>query len=220
MQNGVLFDIDGGREDALVIEPQTMAASGWNRSFTAQQGNKLNGLGSGEFTAEITVADIPEIADADNLRLVFEASTRAPMSHDFSDGNAEDKAVDLNYMLGYRRDPGANPNSFAQTDPYTNPGFAEVLLDGETIGTFYLADCPADSRGALSHHYQAVDNLLDEAGSYGYLCELMLPSAALLKLKQKERITLTFRAPKESGLSLYGRRSGRYGIGIVLRAEG
>jgi hypothetical protein len=196
-----------------------MTVSGWKRSFTAQEGNKLNGLGSGEFTAEISVADIPEIADADNLRLSFEASTRAPMSHDFPDGKAEDKA-DLNYMLGYRCDPGANRNSFPQTDPYANPGLLEVLLDGEKIGTFYLADCPADSRGALSHHYQAVDNLLDEAGSYGYLCETMIPSALLLKLKQKEKATLTFRTDADSGLSLFGRRSGRYGIGIVLRAEG
>ncbi|MBE6560785.1 MAG: glycoside hydrolase family 2 [Ruminococcaceae bacterium] len=219
MQNGILFDIDGGREDALVIEPQTLTASGWERSFTAQEGNKLNGLGAGEFTAEISVADIPDIADADNLRLVFEASTRAPMSHDYPDGNTEEK-VDLNYMLGYRCDPGANRNSFPQTDARTNPGTLEVLLDGESIGTFFLADCPADSRGALSHHYQAVDNLLDEAGSYGYLCETLIPSAMLLKLKQKERVTLTLRASQGSGLSLFGRRSGRYGIGIVLRAEG
>ncbi|MGM9653137.1 MAG: glycoside hydrolase family 2 protein [Eubacteriales bacterium] len=219
MQNCILFDIDGGaRGDALVLEPKELHAAGWQRSFTAQEGGKLNGLGAGEFTAEIRCADIPAFSDADNLRIVLEASTRAPMTHDFPDDSAAER-VDISYMLGYRCDPGANRNSFPQTDGAKHPGTLELLIDGEPCATFCLPDCPADSRGALSHHYQAADDLLDEAGSYGYLCDTVIPSALLLRLQAKDSFTLTLRCADPCGLSLFGRKSGRYGVGIVLRAE-
>ena len=64
-----------------------------------------------------------------------------------------------------------------------------------------------------------MDDLLDEAGSYGYLCEALIPSALLMKLKEKDEFTLTLKMKDKAGLSLFGRRSGRYGIGIALRAE-
>ena len=219
MQNCLFFDVEAGRDDALVLEPNALrAGEGWKRAFPAQEGNKLNGLGSGEFTAEIRVADIPDFEEADDLRITFEASTRAPMTHDFPNSTGEEK-IDLGYMLGYRCDPGANPNSFPQTDANLHPGSVEVLIDGETVGMFALADCPADSRGILSCHYQAVDDLFDEMATYGYLCDLVIPSSLLFRLKEKESFTLTLRTASDAGLSLYGRKSGRYGIGIVLRAE-
>lgn len=219
MQNCLFFDVEAGRDDALVLEPNALrAGEGWKRAFTAQEGNKLNGLGSGEFTAEIRVADIPDFEEADDLRITFEASTRAPMTHDFPNSTGEEK-IDLGYMLGYRCDPGANPNSFPQTDANLHSGSVEVLIDGETVGTFALADCPADSRGILSCHYQAADDLFDEMATYGYLCDLVIPSSLLFRLKEKESFTLTLRTASDAGLSLYGRKSGRYGIGIVLRAE-
>ena len=101
--------------------------------------------------------------------------------------------------------------------PY--PGKLEVCIDGEVIASRLLSDCPADSRGALSHHYQAVDNLLDEAGTYGDLIEVVIPSRVLMGLQEKDSFKLTIRAAEDAGLSLFGRKSGRYGIGIVLRAE-
>ena len=187
------------------------------REILAQEGNKLSGLGKGEFSVTVNTADIEGFADADNVHIVFEASTREPMTHDFpSDG---EEKVDISYMLGYRCDPGANRNSFKQTDEVPYPGKLEVCIDGEVIASRLLSDCPADSRGALSHHYQIVDDLLDEAGSYGYLCEVLIPSALLMKLKEKDEFTLTLKMKDKAGLSLFGRRSGRYGIGIALRAE-
>ena len=122
-------------------------------------------------------------------------------------------------MLGYRCDPGANRNSFPQTHEPPYPGKVTVSIDGKTVTTMLLPDAPADSRGILSHHYQPVDNLLDEAGSYGYLLDVMIPSAILLGLKGKDKFTLTFTTEEESGLAVYGRKSGRYGIGIVLQAK-
>ncbi len=217
-RNAVLFDIEGLPQDALCIEPALLQANGFTRAFAAQDGNKYNGLGSGAFETEIRVSDIPGIADASSLRIVFEASTRSPMTHDFPEKRVSDE-VDISYMLGYRCDPGANPNSFAQTDETCHPGIVRVLADGLPVGECYLPDDPADSRGALSHHYQKVDNLLDEAGSYGYLSDIRIPSAVLLKLKEKASFRLTLETASGAGLSLFGRKCGRYGIGIVLKAE-
>jgi len=216
MQNGILFDVDGGRQNALVLDPADFA-SGFGRTIPTAMG-KISGLGKGTFTAEIKTADIPGLADADNLRLMFEASTREPMTHDWPDETAGDR-IDLNYMLGYRCDPGANRNSFPQTDARKWSGMMDVSIDGISCGTVYLADDPADSRGALSHHYQPVDNLLEEAGTYGTLCDIVIPSDLLLKLRDKESFTLTLTMQDEAGLSLFSRTSGRYGIGIVLAAK-
>ena len=220
MQNYLLFDIDGGkREDALVLEPADFTSDGFRKAFAVQQGNKLNGLGDGgTFTAEIRTADIPGLSEADDLRIVMELSTRAAMTRDYPE-NMTEKKIDLDYMLGYRCDAGENRNTFPQTDLIRNPGMVEILADGVVIKRMWLEDCPADARGMLSHHYQADDQLLDEAGSYGYLCDATVPTALLFKLKERESFTLSIRMCDDCGLSLYGRRSGRYGIGVVLRAE-
>ena len=218
MTNAVMFDVQTSREGVLTIAPASLTGEGFARAFTAQEGNKLNGLGSGTFSVKVKTADIPDFADADDLRIFFEASTRAPMTHDFPKEEANVK-VDISYMLGYRCDPGENRNSFPQTDEVPNPGDVTVAVDGVPCAKVLLPDCPADSRGALSHHYQIVDDLLDEAGTYGYLCDVRVPSAVLLGMKYKDEITLTFSTDSGNGLSLFGRKSGRYGIDIVLKAE-
>ncbi|MBQ8332462.1 MAG: glycoside hydrolase family 2 [Clostridia bacterium] len=216
MQNGILFDVTGGRTGALVLEPKDFASGFANTVPTAM--GKISGLSKGAFTAEIQTADIPGFASADNLRLMLEASTREPMTHDYpADTTAE--RIDLNYMLGYRCDPGANRNSFPQTDARKWSGMMDVSIDGVSVGQIYLADDPADSRGALSHHYQPVDDLLEEAGTYGTLCDITVPSDLLLKLKEKDAFTLTLTMQDDAGLSLFSRNSGRYGIGIVLAAK-
>lgn len=217
MQNAILFDVDSPRTDVLSIAPIRFGADGFDHSFTAQAGNKLNGLGSGVFTTTIRTEDIPGLEDAEEMHIYAELSTREPMTHDWPGGKVEGK-VDLNYMLGYRCDPGANLNSFPQTDSRRNPGIVEICIDGIPVERISLADCPADSRGALSHHYQKADDELDEAGSYGYLCDCRIPTALLYKLQKKEAFTLTFRTESGAGLSLFGRKSGRYGMDVVIRA--
>ena len=96
-------------------------------------------------------------------------------------------------------------------------GMLEVSIDGKVIDEIYLSDDPADSRGALSHHYQPVDDLLEEAGTYGTLCDVTVPSALLLKLKEKENFKLTLTMKDDKGLSIFSRTSGRYGLGIVFK---
>ncbi len=216
MQNALLFDVKGEVDGALVLDPAAFE-SGFERTIPTAMG-KISGLGNGGFKAEVKADTVPGLADANDLRLVFEASTREPMTHDTPDDKADER-VDLNYMLGYRCDPGANKNSFPQTDARKWGGMMEVLIDGYSCGEIYLADDPADSRGALSHHYQPVDNILEEAGTYGTLCDIAVPSDILLKIRDKDSFMLEFRMKDNAGLSLYSRTSGRYGIGIVLLAE-
>ena len=216
MSNCLLFDIDGECGDRLELEPKQLESS-FGVTIPAIQGAKLSGLGAGEFSTDVKLADIPGYDGNSGLRVIFEASTRAPMTHDYPSDSKQEK-VDLNYMLGYRCDPGANRNSFPQTDERKNPGKLEVLFNGEKFGEVLLPDCPADSRGALSHHYQPVDDELDEAGSYGTLCDIPIPSRLLIGYG-KDSFRLTFRMVDEAGLSIYGRRSGRYGIGINLICE-
>ena len=218
MTNGLLFDVVCDRADVLASAPTAGMAEGFTKAFAVQGGKKQNGLGAGAFSYTVNTADIPGFAEADNVRILFEASTRAPMTHDFPEEESSAK-VDLNYMLGYRCDPGANPNTFGQTDETRYPGTVEVSVDGTVIDVITLPDCPADSRGALSHHYQASDRHLDEAGTYGYLCDVRIPSALLLKLREKESFVLTLRAADEHGLSLFGRQSGRYAMDILVMAE-
>ena len=216
MQNGILFDVQQDREDALCIEPAAFESS-FELTIPTSFG-KTSGLGAGSFSAAIDPSAIPGWADADSLRLVFEASTREPMTHDYPAEEAV-SSIDLNYMLGYRCDPGANRNSFPQTDINTWGGMLEVAIDDVVIKNIYLEDDPAESRGCLSHHYQPVVNLLEEAGTYGTLCDIQVPSWLLLKLKEKDTFTLTLTMKDEKGLSLYSRTSGRYGIGLVFKAE-
>ena len=218
MTNGVLFDVVCARDDVLSIAPADCEASGFRKSFAVQGGAKQNGLGAGAFAYTVNTAEIPGWEDAENVHILFEASTRAPMTHDFPDESAGTK-IDISYMLGYRCDPGANRNTFAQTDETRNPGAVEVLIDGMVVDVIALPDSPADSRGALSHHYQANDRLLDEAGSYGYLCDVRIPSAMLLKLRERASFTLTLCTVGEHGLSVFGRKSGRYAMDILVKAE-
>lgn len=216
MSNCLLFDIEGERPDALEIEPKQLT-SGFETTIPAIGGAKLSGLGAGEFSVPVKLADIPGYDDCSGLRVVFEASTREAMTHDLPTEVDQGK-IDMNYMLGYRCDPGANRNSFPQTDENKNPGRLELLFNGERFAEILLPDCPADSRGALSHHYQPADDELDEAGSYGCLCDVNIPSRLLLGL-ESDSFRLTFRMVDDAGLSLFGRRSGRYGIGITVLAE-
>ncbi len=213
MQNAILFDVDG-QKDALVIAPSELNSS-FKKTIPTAMG-KVSGLGEGEFVANVKTDEIPDLADADSLRIVFEASTRQPMSHDYGKNESDDH-IDLAYMLGYRCDPGANVNSFMQTDERKWGGMLEIAIDGETVDEIYLPDCPADSRGALSHHYQPVDDLLEEAGTYGTLCDITVPSSILLKLKDKESFTLTLKMKDDKGLSIFSRTSGRYGLGVVFK---
>ncbi|MBR4887845.1 MAG: hypothetical protein IKU17_01740, partial [Clostridia bacterium] len=64
-------------------------------------------------------------------------------------------------------------------------------------------------------HYQAVDNLLDEAGSYGWYCSATLEGAAADLLPE----TFTLKLESREGFSLFGRKSGRWPLAFEIAAE-
>ncbi len=218
MSNGLLFDVTAQRSDVLSIAPASCEAEGFVRAFAAQGGRKQNGLGKGAFTYTVNTAEIPGFDTASTVHILFEASTRISMRRDFP-GDEQPLNDVMDYMMGAHVDPSENTNSFTQTDENRWPGSVEVSIDGTVIDVIALPDCPADSRGALSHHHQELDTRLDEAGTYGYLCDVQIPSALLFKLQEKPTFALTLRTGGAHGLSVFGRQSGRYAMDILIKAD-
>ena len=95
---------------------------------------------------------------------------------------------------------------------------SNILTYSATLGVevcgiykeFFLPDCPADSRGCLSHHYQKQNDRLDEAGSYGYICRVDIPKSSLDDSDEQISVTLSC----DEGFSLFDRKSGRYPVGV------
>lgn len=214
MRNFLVFDVQAPVQ-ALSVPLDQFDCSGFRRAWLVQQGEKLNCLGEGTATLTVNKRDIPGYHPGAAITVRFEASSREEMTRDLPDGEQKSNEADLGYMLGYRVDRGANPNSFYQTDPQTVS--SKLILSFADMGSavFGLADSPADSRGCLSWHYQAVDNRLDEAGSFGYLCSATLDGNMADRLPE----TFTIRLQSRDGFSVFGRRSGRYPVGFELIAE-
>ncbi|MNP47630.1 hypothetical protein D3C76_1416950 [compost metagenome] len=122
----------------------------------------------------------------------------------------------IGYMHGASANVEYNPNTYYMTDEMRHESKVTVCIDGEPVGSVHLPDDPADARGVLSWHYQPVDNRLDEAGSYGYLCRIKVPGRIAAKLDRNRRFRLELRAG-EGGLALYGRNAGRYPLDIQVR---
>ncbi|HIZ55584.1 MAG TPA: glycoside hydrolase family 2 [Firmicutes bacterium] len=221
MRNFATFDVTADTSaEYLSVEPKAFQAAGFTIAKEVQQGNKVFGGTSGSYSYEVSCADLKGYTEGCGLEIIFEASAKEILTKDR--GQIQEKQQGLNdYMLGYKVDRGANPNAYYMTTPaHTFPSSAEVRIDGQTMATFGLPNNPADSRGCLSWHYQAVDNKLDEAGSYGYLCKVSIPADQAAELCRKGSFTLEIRTPdgEENGLALYGRKSGRYPCGVVIRA--
>ncbi len=115
-------------------------------------------------------------------------------------------------------DPSELPNSYPMTDTAKFPSEVRVRVNGVVAGTFDLPDDPADSRGILSWHAQPHDRKLREAGSYGYLVQANLPSAALQAAAQSKEIVIRLEVDPAlpGGLAIYGERFGRYPLDPTL----
>ena len=90
----------------------------------------------------------------------------------------------------------------------------KIAVNGVEIARRLLDGDRADARGALSWHYQAEERRLDEAGSYGELVTVHIPSRLIPEIVKKGSLTLTLSA--DNGLALYGRSAGRYALGLQL----
>jgi hypothetical protein len=184
----------------------------WN----AIQGHKTSGGKEGRFEYEIKLPDPSEQAIIRNVEIIFEASAKRLLVRNV-EGEGYVKS-EISFMHGAEANTERNPNTYYMTDEERHESRIQVAIDEEPIESFLLPDDPADSRGVLSWHYQAVSNKLEEAGSYGYLCKITVPGRIVAKLDQSRKLKLTLSAD-EGGIALYGRNAGRYPIDMLVRCE-
>jgi hypothetical protein len=84
-----------------------------------------------------------------------------------------------------------------------------VSVNGITALETVLADDPADHQGVLSWHYQTQNKKLDEAGTYGYLVNGIIPPAAWQAALKTGKLVIRFESTR-GGLALFGDQSGRF----------
>ena len=172
------------------------------KQWTGVLGYKVNGAGAGYFEYEFPISG----SDISEVRFMVEASSKPMLGKDRPDRGK----MDGDYMLGKGTfDPGVNPNAYPQTDSYPSPANLRVSVNGITAMETVLKDDPADHQGVLSWHYQARNNKLDEAGTYGYLVQGTIPPAAWQAALKAGKLVIRFESTK-GGLALYGDQSGRY----------
>jgi hypothetical protein len=173
-------------------------------------GLKVNGAGFGYFEYEVQVPDSITAANTDEITIVAELSAKQLFGKDRKDA----RLPDGDYMLGKgTNDPSMNSNSYPMTDTYKYPAMVRIKVDGESIGTFFLEDDPADHRGILSWFSQPQNRKLNEAGSYGYLIKASVPKEMIEKGTSRT-LKIRFEVDKSfpGGLAVYGERFGRYPV--------
>lgn len=222
-RNFVAFDVrgDGTVPDSAGVHTVNVPVGSFaQQTFALQwesiQGAKASGAGAGAFTYEIRMPDQEEQALISNIEIAFEAGAKRVLARNLEGVKTSDHGI--GYMHGASANVEYNPNTYYMTDEIRHESKVTVCIDGEPVGSVHLPDDPADARGVLSWHYQPVDNRLDEAGSYGYLCRIKVPGRIAAKLDRSRNFRLELRA-SEGGLTLYGRDAGRYPLDIRVRCR-
>lgn len=220
-RNFITFDVQSGDPKGVYelegewtsLRPIDCASSHWNYAWNALGDHKVNGGQSGYIEYNVQLPEHSHDYTMHSLEVIFEASAKVVLGKDKELVTA--KPHDISYMHGAKADPGMNINSYFMTDEDRSPSKVVVTIDGEAVDELYLLDDPADSRGVLSWHYQSNDRKLEEAGSYGYLQRVQMPSRLLTRVIDKGYFTLRLSAA-EGGLAVYGRNAGRYPVDIVV----
>ncbi|HTG68710.1 MAG TPA: glycoside hydrolase family 2 TIM barrel-domain containing protein [Candidatus Udaeobacter sp.] len=223
-RNFVTFDVRSGAANGLYeadgqivsVPVAAFSESEWPISWNAIQEQKVNGGETGHYIYDIQLPSLSEQAVIYDIELLFEASSKRLLKRNKEE--SVQKKLDISFMHGALADPEYNMNTYYMTDSERHESKLNVLIDGELIETILLTDNPADSRGVLSWHYQPAANKLEEAGSYGYICKVVLPSALTAKLNASRSFKLQL-AAEEGGLALYGRNAGRYPIDIIVHIK-
>lgn len=199
----------------LSVSPAAYVRSGFEHAWSALSGHKANGAGAGFFEYEVRLPEGCGLNTVRGIELYFEASAKQVYEKDIAKDPLKKQL--LNFMHGDRHNPGTNPNSYFMTDEQRHPAKVQVCINGIATEALYLPDDPADSRGVLSWHYQQEHRHLEEAGSYGYLQRITVPSRAVADCLRTKKLTLTLKAQDAGGLALYGRNAGRYPLDILVR---
>ncbi|WP_138296438.1 MULTISPECIES: glycoside hydrolase family 2 TIM barrel-domain containing protein [unclassified Clostridium] len=222
MRNYTTFDVRSASGQkhpwpgrAVEVPLESATARGFARAYLALENEKLSAGGFGAFIFKV---DTAAFAGCTQLEVLFEASARQVLKKDL--GTNYTQADDLQYFvqdLGDVRQ--TNPNSYYMTDEERFPSRVRVYVEGQCIGRCYLPDAPADARGVLTYQSQRNVRRLEDAGSYGYLCRLKVPSRLLPAILEKGEMSVEIRVPSSvhGGLALYGRLAGRYPLGLTVR---
>ena len=215
-RNFTTFDVRAALPAHLAETPVCDGrAEGFELTWNALGNDKLCLGGSGEVTYEIVLPEWHK--PINDLILHFEASSKRILNKDRK--IIGDPEADFGFMRGYLVDRGSFKNSYWMTDDSRFPSEVEVLVNGVSVQTILLENDWCDARGVLSWHRQPNHRKLDEAGSYGELKHVLVPSRLIPAIQKAGSMTVTFRVPGKGGLALYGRECGRYACGLTVEVK-
>ncbi len=211
-------DADAARSRVSRVSrvPASSATGSWTGKQWTVLDQKLDGAGSGYFEYRIPWPAGLEPSAVQTATFLVEASAKRLNGKD-----RDTTASAGDYMRGGGfHDRSRNPNSYPMTSAYPFPSAVTVRVNGVSAGRYELADDPADSRGILSWLAQPHDGTLHEAGSYGQLLRVPLPTEALAQAHAAGTVVIRLEVSEAlpGGLAIYGARFGRYAIdpGVVF----
>ena len=203
---------DGTRVRVAHVPAAAVRDGRWSlKQWTVLADRKLNGAGSGFFEYRIPWPVGLDVRNVAGASFIVEASAKRLNGKD-RDTTA---ASNDDYMRGGGfHDPSRNPNSYPMTGTTPFPSAVRVRVNGMLAGRWELRDDPADSRGILSWHAQPRDGRLYEAGSYGELLRVPIPTDAIVQAARAGEVVIRLEVDDAlpGGLAIYGARFGRYPV--------
>ncbi|HEV7990191.1 MAG TPA: glycoside hydrolase family 2 TIM barrel-domain containing protein [Gemmatimonadaceae bacterium] len=203
---------DGRQVRVSRVPAANVADSRWSlKSWKVMDGLKVDGTGSGFFEYRIPWPSGLRRADVGEAVFLVEASSKQLYGKDRDTTTREGG----DYMRGGGlHDPSRNRNAYPMTGERQFPSAVTAWVNGALAGRFELDDDPADHRGILSWHSQKQDKLLREAGSYGQLLRVPIPSKALDDGARTGvmAVRLEVSDALPGGLAIYGAEFGRYPV--------
>jgi len=210
---------ENGKQITLLrFAPNTFTDAKWTqKQWNVLDGLKVNGAGSGFFEYKVALPVSLKADELSSVRIIAELSAKQLFGKDKKGATK----IEGDYMTGKgTNDPSLNPNSYPMTDEKKFPGLVKIFVNNSCIGSFNLEDDPADHRGILSWNSQKHDKTLKEAGSYGYLIEVNIPTSLIQKSEGKD-LLIRFEVDSAfpGGLAIYGENFGRYPIDPTICFE-
>ncbi len=191
-------------------DPVNFSEAGWSlKQWNVLDGLKVNGAGAGYFAYTIPWPKNVDLDDVESATFMMEASAKQLFGKDRAGANQAAGA----WMRGAGTfDPGLVPNSYPMTDEVLFPSAVTVSFNDTVAEQVHLKDDPADHRGMLSWHSQPRNDLLQEAGSYGYLVNVAVPRTSLKEAAQSGELIVRLEVDEAlaGGLAIYGEEFGRY----------
>ena len=207
------------RQRVLRFAPHTFRDAKWSlKQWNVLDGLKTCGAGAGYFEYAVPLPKDLLADDVVNVTLRMEVAAKQLFGKD----RDATTPGDGDFMRGKgTHDPSSNPNSYPMTDTQLFPSSVRVRVMDEVAGVWELPDDPADHRGILSWRAQPRDRHLREAGSYGYLMDVSVPSTALTKAFAAGELVIRLEVDPAlpGGVAVYGERFGRYPLDPSLIFE-